>query len=350
MHFDGAVGRVLGKGLKGRFVMSPDQVSGEAALRLEDAGSVHGVDAPESAAPPSAAPRLEGRGFSILGDSISTLMGWVPEGWRVHYEGEVRIDGVRRPRDTWWGRVISHFGGHLVANSSFSGSVIEGFGFPAGNSEERIAALLGPKGERPDAVLVYMGINDYGWGGGRNQVMGGSLSASARPADLAGERSVEWVIGPDALDGFAMAYRDVLAAIRRLAPSSEIWCLTLCPATSPSEEGRCYKYQIRGVELDAYNRAIARAARDAGAHVADVRAYGVCYDAVDGCHPSALGMRQIADMVIARMEGSSEVPASIGRAPRAVRTCGRPHCHGCPMDESTDSRWTIACRGPEDGR
>ena len=195
-----------------------------------------------------------------------------------------------------------------------------------------------------------MGINDYGWGGGRNQVMGGSLSASARPGDLARECSVEWVVGPDALDRFASAYRDVLASIYRLAPSSEIWCLTLCPATSPGEAGCCYKYQIRGIELDAYNRAIVRAAREAGAHVADVRAYGIQYDAVDGCHPSALGMRQISDMVIARMEGAFEMPASIGDAPRAVRTCGRTHCHGCPMDESTDSRWTIACRGPKDGR
>ncbi|WP_182279417.1 SGNH/GDSL hydrolase family protein [Collinsella intestinalis] len=342
--------------------MSPDHMSteesdvsktaecAEAASSAKEVGSVNCANEAGGNTPRSISGRLKGRGFSVLGDSISTLMGWVPEGWRVHYEGEVHVDGVERPQDTWWGRVIDHFDGHLIANSSFSGSVVEGYGFPAGNSEKRIASLLGARGECPDVVLVYMGINDYGWGGGRNQVMGGSLSASARPEDLAGERSVEWVVGPDALDRFDAAYRDVLAAIRRLAPSSEIWCLTLCPATSPSEAERCYKYQIRGIELDAYNRAIVRAAREAGAHVADVRAYGIQYDAVDGCHPSALGMRQIADMVIARMEGSSEMPASIGDAPRAVRTCGRSHCHGCPMDESTDSRWAIACRGPKDGR
>lgn len=158
--------------------------------------------------------------------------------------------GSKAPKTPWWGRVVDHFGGRLVANSSFSGSVVEGYGFPAGNSEKRITSLLGAQGECPDVVLVYMGINDYGWGGGRNQVMGGSLSASARPEDLAGERSVEWVVGPDALDRFASAYRDILASIHRLAPSSEVWCLTLCPATSPSEVERCYKYQMRGIELD----------------------------------------------------------------------------------------------------
>ena len=69
-------------------------------------------------------------GFSVLGDSISTLAGFIPAGWRVHYEGEVQVEGITEPRHTWWGQVIDHFGGHLTANSSFSGSCVEGFGFP----------------------------------------------------------------------------------------------------------------------------------------------------------------------------------------------------------------------------
>lgn len=63
------------------------------------------------------------------------------------------------------GKVIARSGGQLIANSLLSRSVVEGFGFPARNSEKRIAALLGPQGERPDVVLVHMGINDCGWGG-----------------------------------------------------------------------------------------------------------------------------------------------------------------------------------------
>lgn len=175
--------------------MSPDHMSteesvvsgtvrcAEAASSAKEVGSVNGANETEVNVSRSVSSRLRGRGFSVLGDSISTLMGWVPEGWRVHYEGEVQVDGVESPQDTWWGRVIDHFDGRLVANSSFSGSVVEGYGFPAGNSEKRITSLLGAQGECPDVVLVYMGINDYGWGGGRNQVMGGSLSASARPEE-----------------------------------------------------------------------------------------------------------------------------------------------------------------------
>lgn len=124
--------------------MSPDHMSteesvvsgtvrcAEATSSAKEAGSVNCAGETEGNVSRSISNRLKGRGFSVLGDSISTLMGWVPEGWRVHYEGEVHVDGVERPQDTWWGRVIDHFGGYLVANSSFSGSVVEGYGFLVG--------------------------------------------------------------------------------------------------------------------------------------------------------------------------------------------------------------------------
>ncbi|MBS7157758.1 MAG: SGNH/GDSL hydrolase family protein [Collinsella sp.] len=288
-------------------------------------------------------------GFSILGDSISTLAGATPPGWRTHYEGEVHVDGVTEPAHTWWGQVIDHFGGHLVANAAFSGSVVEGFGFPAGDSPERVAALAGADGELPDVVLVFMGINDYGWGGGRNQVMGESLSASARPEDLPGPREVAMAVGPEALDRFGRAYASMLTRVRALAPQADIWCLTLSPATSPSAAESCYKYSIRGIELDAYNRAIAHAAAPVGAHVADIASFGVAYDAVDACHPSALGMRQIADMAIAQMEGlpaDRALISSLAGAPTARRTCFERDCADCPLGDADPRRWTIACAGP----
>lgn len=293
-----------------------------------------------------------GPGFSVLGDSISTLAGWVPEGWRVHYGGEASVPGVEGPSDTWWGRVIEHFHGHLVADSSYSGSVVEGFGFPAGCSEVRTRALVGADGERPDVVLVFMGINDYGWGGGRNQVMGGSLSASARPDDLEGQHEVSLAVGPDALERFESAYGRMLEGVRAAAPDAEVWCLTLAPATAHDVPGACYKYRIRGIDLDEYNDAIRRAARGAGAHVADVRGFGVDFDAVDGAHPSALGMRQLADMVVAQMEGrpadARDLPSLEG-APTSRRLCPRDCCAGCPAADPTPERWTIVCGGPEAG-
>lgn len=289
------------------------------------------------------------RSFSILGDSISTFDGCNPDGFAVYYQGErCEQTGVTSSADTWWSQVIERLGGRLLANSSFSGSLVEGAGFPAGNSQERIDALA-EDGVQPDVVIVFMGINDYGWGGGRNQVMGESLSASARPEDLPGPREVAMAVGPEALDRFGCAYASMLARVRALAPQADIWCLTLSPATSPSPGESCYKYSIRGIDLAAYNRAIKHAAASAGAHIADIAAFGVAYDAVDACHPSALGMRQIADMVIAQMEGlpaDRALISSLAGAPTARRTCFERDCAGCPLGDADPRRWTIACAGP----
>lgn len=291
--------------------------------------------------------RFGGKGFSVMGDSISTLAGVTPAGWRVHYGGEAHVPGVADVADTWWGQVIERCGGHLVASSSFSGSVVEGFGFPAGNSDERVAALRGADGELPDVVLVLMGINDYGWGGGCNQVLGGSLSASATREELPLSCEFEPVGGEQTLRRFEAAYAEMLARIGELASDAEIWCVTLCPATHPDPALPCFKYRIRGIDLDAYNDAIRASAAGAGAWVADIRTFGIAYDAVDGCHPSARGMTQIADMVLARMveDGPVELPASCAGAPRAVRTCDRC-CADCPLDDTTLERWGIVCAGP----
>ena len=112
------------------------------------------------------------RSFSILGDSISTFDGCNPDGFAVYYQGErCEQTGVTSSADTWWSQVIERLGGRLLANSSFSGSLVEGAGFPAGNSQERIDALA-EDGVQPDVVIVFMGINDYGWGGATAQAAG----------------------------------------------------------------------------------------------------------------------------------------------------------------------------------
>lgn len=331
----------------------------------------------------------EGAGFSIMGDSISTLAGWVPEGWRIHYQGEVRIDGVELPEDTWWGRVIGHFGGHLVGNSSFSGATVEaaeGFGFPAGDCDERVRALAGAGGELPDAVIVFMGINDYGWGGARNQTMGRSAAASARPEDLAGPREVTATADVDALARFQRAYASMLARIRGLAPAADIWCATLAPgsaspsanvgaaepvnpakpinpaaqglsessgsqdASVPAASETCWKYRLRGIDLDDYNHVIREEAASAGARIADIRAFGVDYDAVDGVHPSVRGMEQLAAMIVAQMEGRPADPAALPElrdAQRSVRRCFRESCEGCALADRDPTRWTLLCAGPE---
>ncbi|MDO4502109.1 MAG: SGNH/GDSL hydrolase family protein [Coriobacteriia bacterium] len=290
-------------------------------------------------------------GFSVLGDSISTLGGCIPAGWRVHYEGEVHVDGVTAPEHTWWGQVIDHFGGRLVGNASFSGSCVEGFGFPAGWSPQRLTALKGQGDETPDVVLVFMGINDFGWGGARNQTFGLSKSASAVPDDLPTPHQIQEAVGSEALELFQQAYDRMLAGIRELAPQAQIWCLNLTPGTTPADCGPSaqFTFRLRGLELDDYNRAIDQAAAAHDAQVVDLRSLGFCVDAVDGVHPSALGMRQIAQAVISAMEGqkTAELEQMAAAAPQPVDACPKPSCAGCPFAPTTPTSWALHCTDRE---
>ena len=291
--------------------------------------------------------------FSILGDSISTLDGFIPQDWRCHYQREVHIPGIIEPADTWWGQVIEHFEGHLLSNASFSGSVVQGYGFPAATSPKRIEALLGPDGQQPDVVLFFMGVNDYGWGGGRNQVMGRSLSATARPEDIPGSKEVLTTVGAPDLELFEKAYAQVLAGIHSIAPQADIWCVTLCPGTVPGETWPNFCWSVRGLELDDYNQAIRRAALAAGAHVADIRAFERDYDAVDSTHPTALGMRQLAQMVISQMEGQvlaaadtasdPQVDQLLASARQSTRACFEQSCAGCTFANITPHNWSLHC-------
>ena len=286
------------------------------------------------------------KGFSILGDSISTLGGSNPSDWRTHYEGEVHVDGVTTQSDTWWGKVIEHFGGHLVSNASYSGSVVEGFGFPGGNSDKRINRLLGDDGTQPDVVLVFMGINDYGWGGGRNQVMGRSASASAKPEDLGEPYEVTSIADENTLARFKAAYLETLQKIKHIAPESETWCVNLAPGSVPGAPWPNFAYRIRGIELDDYNRAIREAADEAGAHVADIRSFNINYSSIEGVHPDALGMKQIAAMVIAQMENGGSNPKDypiLADAEPAQRDCYAPNCDGCPYIDIEPHHWNLYC-------
>ena len=158
--------------------------------------------------------------FSILGDSISTFDGWNPPGFDVFYSDErLEKTGVTHVKQTWWHLLIDHFGGTLLKNGSFSGSLVEGGFFPAGDSDARADAILGDEGEAPDAIVCFIGINDYGWGGAKMNADG---HGSACPAELSAQAPVEKVLAelaaPGQIDRFKTAYASMLARLRARCP------------------------------------------------------------------------------------------------------------------------------------
>lgn len=290
--------------------------------------------------------------FSIMGDSISTYEGCNPEGFDVFYEEERKdATGVRSVSDTWWARVIDHFGGRLLSNGSFSGSMVEGAGFPAGESCRRVDALAAD-GRKPDVILVFMGINDYGWGGARAQAYAGARAVPFESYVEEGGRRVAGRAETCALQGFSEAYASMLSSMRDRYPKASIWCCTLCPGRVSGEADPTFAWRFRGISLAAYNEAIRSAALEYGCHVIDFAAYGLDYDAVDGTHPSNAGMRQIAAMAIDAMtsqgmsssaEALSLESAFSGFDLRSADWCEKDACVGCDYAKATGNAWFLVC-------
>lgn len=289
--------------------------------------------------------------FSVLGDSISTYEGITPEGWRVFYEGE-RIEraGMTSVRDTWWSLVIEHFGGQLLANSSWSGCVVQGSEFPVAASNARCEALA-TRGQAPDDILVYVGINDYGWGSGEAQVAAGAASAPqslVAACDHVGR--VAGMAPENAAEIFAESYARMVRKLHALYPATRIWCATLVPGRLSGCAVSTSPRYFRGVCIDAYNDAIRAAATLDGARLVDMAARGFDYDAFDGTHPTKRGMRQIATLFIEGMEASGEkapegaldASSILTDDMRTERFCDEP-CVGCPFARSTGNEWFHIC-------
>lgn len=254
--------------------------------------------------------------FSVYGDSISTYEGVTPDGWSIFYTGEQReATGVQTPADTWWMQVINHFDGELLANAAWSGCVCEGNVFPQGASERRIAALE-RDGKAPDDILIYIGINDYGWGSAYAQICGGSPNAPAELVASCPDKGNVAGLAPDgAVEKFAASYRRMLRTMHEKWPNAHIWAATLLPGRVKGAVRSTSPRWFRGICVDEYNKAIHSAAADEpNCTPVDAAALGFDYEAIDGTHPTNRGMKQLAAMYIRGMEAADEaLPAALTR-------------------------------------
>lgn len=229
-----------------------------------------------------------GKQFSILGDSISTLAGYNPRGYKVFYSGDnCAKSGIMQMSDTWWDKVISFFGGELLVNNSWSGSRVTKLKdkeqlFPSGCSDERTAALH-INDVKPDAILVYLGTNDWAFGA--------KTGKETRFLD------------DEINEIFDEAYDSMLKKIKVNYPKSEVWCCTLCETYILKRPDFKFPHKYAGTHIEEYNEIIRDAVRRNGCRLIDLYAYKTAYDSIDGSHPTNEGMNTIAIMVIREMIG-----------------------------------------------
>lgn len=232
-----------------------------------------------------------GKRFSILGDSISTFMGYNPNGYNVFYAGQnCEKSGVTQVNDTWWDKVIRYFGGELLINNSWSGSRVTKMPgserlFPSDCSDERTSSLH-INDVKPDVIIVFLGTNDWAYGA------------------KTGNDTV--VLIEDDNEIFKDAYETMLEKLRSNYPMSEIWCCTLSETYISSRPDFSFPQSYAGTHIEEYNDVIRAVVREKACKLIDLYAYKTPYDSIDGSHPTKAGMNTIAQMIINTMTAKDE--------------------------------------------
>lgn len=201
--------------------------------------------------------------FSILGDSISTFQGYTPADGVFYHPAFSRTTGVSSLSDTWWMKVIEGCGGELLVNHSYAGSTVCRDGYQPASSPWRIAKLRRDQTD-PDYILIYSGLND--------------VAFYRTPAE------------------FQSNYTSMLLEIKSLYPHAKVWCGTLCHGDLINPNVAPFISFQQCTPLSQYNESIQRAVLDTNCHLADLAAFGLDYRSMDGVHPTAAGMEQIAHM------------------------------------------------------
>lgn len=216
---------------------------------------------------------------SIVGDSISTYEGFVPERYAVFYKGCTRSDaGLNSVYDMWWAKVNQYLRAYICVNNSYSGSQVTGNSFPSASSDER-TSLLHTAQYRPNMILVYLGFNDFGRG---------------IPVKPAQDKRLS--------DTFGYAYQNMLLKLRMNYPEAVIVCGTIAKTVLQGNSSFRFPDYFGGVPLNAYNDAIRKAAKNQNCMLADIAALECPYESIDGTHPTANGQQTLAQCWIACLQ------------------------------------------------
>ncbi len=227
---------------------------------------------------------LYGKNFSILGDSISTLRGYLPPFCKSFYmqHPAATCSGIAGPNDTWWAQVIHHFGGTLCVNNSFSGSFVSGSGFPSATHMLRYGELHCNQGDYfytladslsgrtlcrvqmdPDVILLYLGTNDW--------IFGVPASGQNRSC-------------------FDFAYSLLLEKLQNKYPDAMIVCATLFQNDQAAPDAVC--------PIETYNQIIRHASAAYGCHLAELTTFRQEPETIDGIHPTYQGMKVLSELWI----------------------------------------------------
>lgn len=228
---------------------------------------------------------LSGLSMSVMGDSISTFDGWIPEGCAVFFPENGEVTDVSQ---TWWHQLMDSTGMELCTNASSSGSTCVGDSLSIDNpkygcSDYRVSLLAGSQGKMPDIIIVYMGIND--------------LLTGAPMGDNDGTQ----MVNEGEVDTFSDAYSLMLDKLASVYPISTVYCCSLTQIGDWGTEQPFVTFvNSQGLTAEDYSERIRVIAENKGAEVIDLYNCGIEIDNLqemtsDGVHLTPEGMKRLAE-------------------------------------------------------
>ena len=211
---------------------------------------------------------LQNAYLGILGDSISTYKGYIPNGF-VHfpYYASSDVGGMITLEQTWWRITQQTLGCRLGINNSYSGTcVMNEYGYTT--SAENISRLQHSTrfdNLPPDIMIIYMGNND-------------ALVQNLNTAN------------------FEKSYRNMLNNLYTLYPNIQLFLGTL--SYEKYFVGKDY-YEEHVLVTAEVNRIIQSLANEYNLPIIDfATAYSDSSYLFDTIHPNVLGMKALANVAI----------------------------------------------------
>lgn len=237
---------------------------------------------------------LEGATLSILGDSLSTFEGWIPNECTNFFPGSGELTDVS---ETWWMQLLDDTGMELCSNNSSAGSTCVGDSLLTGEvkygcSGDRLSLLTGSQGKMPDIIIVYMGTND--------------LMNGVPIGDNDGMQLVE----EGEIDNFSDAYTLILDKLSSEYPAAQIYC---CGLHQVGDWGTTQPFEVLtnhlGLTAEDYSEQIQIIADNKGFPYIDLFHCGIEIDNLnqmtsDGVHYTPMGMGYVKEAVLACLTGN----------------------------------------------
>ena len=301
------------------------------ALSLLGAVSVllsTGIMIPTAYAEDTAAPRLEGKTISILGDSISTFHNASNGSAADTTNSTIRNNleyysgsnyGVTLRKQTWWQQSADRTGAKILVNNSWSASCFsaERWGSIPAAYQDRCVQLHDNTGDNagqePDIIAVFMGTNDFHMS--RSLTDQDSHKINVAHADGL-DYSTLCVNGVyKTPSNTSEAYAIMLDKIIKRYPNAELYCFTLIQSDHVNAGTSPYA-QMNNEDIQAqkdFNDDIVTIAQHYGAFVVDL--YNDSGIVIGGnfsqymanyVHPNAEGMTAIADCFLSCIAENSQ--------------------------------------------